>query len=70
MDERDVRERLEQLLGEHRALDDVLGDGVLIDDNALGVSDLVGRMRAKKHKLRLRDEIAKLESLLIPDIIA
>lgn len=65
MDERDVRERLEELLSEHRAL-----DGVLIDADMLGVSDIVGRMRAKKHKLRLRDEIAKLESLLIPDIIA
>lgn len=65
MDEHDVRERLDQLLSEHRAL-----DGVLVDDIALGKSDVVGRMRAKKHKLRLRDEIAKLESLLIPDITA
>lgn len=36
----------------------------------LGLSDTIGRMRAKKLKLRLRDEICVLESLLIPDILA
>lgn len=65
MDEREVRERLGQLQGDHRAL-----DALLAQDTELGVSDIVGRMRAKKLKLRLRDEIAMLESMLIPDIIA
>ena len=65
MDERDVRERLRELQGEHRAL-----DLVLAEHGEASLADAVGRMRAKKQKLRLRDQIAALESMLIPDIIA
>lgn len=65
MDEREVRERLRLLHDEHRAL-----DTVLVASGEIGAADLVGRMRAKKLKLRLRDEIALLESMLIPDILA
>ena len=50
---------------EHRDLDEAIG--------ALRVSgapDQLRLARLKKRKLRLRDEIAALESRLIPDIIA
>ncbi len=50
---------------EHRDLDDAIA--------ALGLAvipDQLQMARLKKRKLRLRDEIASLEDLLIPDIIA
>lgn len=65
MDDRELRDRLHALNNEHRALDDVL-----VEQGGAGQQDIIGRMRAKKLKLRLRDEIALLESMLIPDIIA
>ncbi|MFM5913920.1 MAG: YdcH family protein [Chakrabartia godavariana] len=57
--------RLESLREEHRDLDaaiDALRDTPLPDQIRLA--------RMKKRKLALRDEIAALESELIPDIIA
>ncbi|MFY9287516.1 MAG: DUF465 domain-containing protein [Alphaproteobacteria bacterium] len=58
-------ERVEQLKSEHRDLDDAI--------QALsqrGVPDMIQIQRLKKRKLFLRDEIIKLESQLLPDIIA
>ncbi|HEU0117425.1 MAG TPA: DUF465 domain-containing protein [Alphaproteobacteria bacterium] len=58
-------ERLEQLKSEHRDLDDAI--------QALsqrGVPDMIQIQRLKKRKLFLRDEIIKIESKLLPDIIA
>ena len=64
-----MRERLHRLQAEHRSLDSVLVEpGESPEDPGHG--DSVARMRTKKLKLRLRDEIAVLESMLIPDILA
>ncbi len=57
--------RLADLRSEHRDLDDVIA--------RLGEArpaDLVQIQRLKKRKLRLKDEIAQIESRLLPDIIA
>ncbi len=60
-----LRLRLEELRVEHRDLDDAIGH--------LAVTlpfDQIKLQRLKKRKLVLKDEIAKLESQLVPDIIA
>lgn len=57
--------RLAHLRLEHRDLDSAI--------EALRIapaSDQLQLARLKKRKLRLRDEIAAIEDLLIPDIIA
>jgi hypothetical protein len=58
-------ERLRQLRIEHRDLDDVIARLSL--DYAV---DEVQLKRLKKRKLMLKDQIAKLESQLIPDLNA
>jgi hypothetical protein len=58
-------ERLRQLRIEHRDLDDVI--------NRLQLDlyvDQVQMRRLKKRKLLLKDQIARLESQLIPDLNA
>jgi hypothetical protein len=65
MDEGQILARLNLLRIEHRDLDAAivaLGEG--------GMPDQLQMMRLKKRKLALRDEITRLEDLLIPDIIA
>ena len=65
MEQQFMRARLESLREEHRDLDaaiDALRETV--------VHDQVRLARLKKRKLALRDEIATIESHLIPDIIA
>jgi len=66
MNEQDeLKERLANLKAEHRDLDDAI--------HALsqrGVPDMIQIQRLKKRKLFLRDEIIKVESKLLPDIIA
>lgn len=65
MDETQIIARLDVLRTEHRDLDAAI--------NALvtaGTPDQLQIARLKKRKLRLRDEIANSEDLLIPDIIA
>jgi len=57
--------RLEALRTEHRDLDAAID--ALVQS---GISDQLRLARMKKRKLILRDEIAMLESELIPDIIA
>ena len=59
------RAHLEQLKSEHRDLDDVITR--LAEDPA---PDLLQLQRLKKRKLLLKDQITKLESGSIPDIIA
>ena len=56
--------RLHELRSEHRDLDTVIArlDGSVVDQLQL--------QRLKKRKLKLKDEIAWLESRLVPDIIA
>jgi hypothetical protein len=64
-DEKAAEARLAVLRTEHRDLDDAI--------QALRTSagpDQLQIARLKKRKLRLRDEIAALEDMLIPDIIA
>lgn len=56
---------IENLRVEHRDLDDIIGR--LLD---AGPVDMIQIQRLKKRKLILKDEIAKLEDQLIPDIIA
>lgn len=65
MDEAEVRRRIELLRIEHRDLD-AATQALLAD----GVPDQMQVARLKKRKLRLKDEMAQLQDLLIPDIIA
>ncbi len=57
--------RIELLRQEHRDLDSAI-DALLIAP----AIDQLQIARIKKRKLRLKDEIAQLEDMLIPDIIA
>lgn len=56
--------RLHELRSEHRDLDTVIArlEG--------GLGDQLQMQRLKKRKLKLKDEIAWLESRILPDIIA
>jgi hypothetical protein len=61
----DLKERLAHLKDEHRDLDDAIQ---ALSQRA--VPDMIQIQRLKKRKLALRDEIIKIESNLLPDIIA
>lgn len=64
-DQAALRRRLEELRTEHRDLDDVIAriaESVPFDQLQM--------QRLKKRKLQLKDQIAKVQSLLLPDIIA
>ncbi len=64
-EQENLKERLAQLKAEHRDLDDAI--------QALmhrSVPDMIQIQRLKKKKLQLRDEITKIESRMLPDIIA
>jgi hypothetical protein len=65
MDSEDTARRLAFLRIEHRDL-----DAAITALSELAVPDQIQLARLKKKKLRLRDEIAILEDMLIPDIIA
>ncbi|MEM7497335.1 MAG: DUF465 domain-containing protein [Pseudomonadota bacterium] len=60
-----LRSQLEVLKTEHRRLDEEIEAE---RDNAL--ADQLAIRRLKKKKLALKDEIARIEDLLYPDIIA
>jgi hypothetical protein len=63
--EPEVRKRLAELRLEHRDLDDAihrLTEAAYVDQMQL--------RRMKKRKLQLKDVIARLESMLIPDLDA
>ncbi|MEA3193434.1 MAG: hypothetical protein QOD26_1767 [Betaproteobacteria bacterium] len=60
-----IRERLQSLEIEHHDLDDVIGR--LASDASL---DRLQMQRLKKRKLILKDQIQRLRTRLIPDIIA
>jgi len=65
MDEADLKARLLVMTQEHRDLD------AAIDALARSATaDMLQIARLKKRKLRLKDEIAMVNDLLIPDIIA
>lgn len=62
---RELKERLAALKSEHRDLDEVIARVT-----EAGVYDQLMMKRLKKRKLSLKDQIAKVESQLLPDIIA
>ncbi|WP_428248067.1 YdcH family protein [Ferrovibrio sp.] len=60
-----LQRQLADLMSEHRDLDDAI--------NSLAGQAHINQLqiqRMKKKKLALKDQIIKLESLLLPDIIA
>lgn len=59
----EASETLEALRAEHRTLDERIEEGG-------GRLDAVTLRRMKKRKLVLKDQIARLEDMLYPDIIA
>jgi hypothetical protein len=63
-DRESLLRRLHEMRSEHRDLDTVIA--------RFGVErvDQLQVQRLKKRKLKLKDEIARLESRLVPDIIA
>ena len=61
----EMRVKLEELRTEHRDLDDVIQR--LAETSPFNQLQI---QRLKKRKLGLKDQIAKLESKLLPDIIA
>ena len=63
--EDEIAERLLMLKAEHRDLDDAIQ---ALSQRA--VPDMIQIQRLKKRKLQLKDEILKLESQILPDIIA
>lgn len=65
MDEGDLRAQLDGLRIEHRDLDAAI-DALVVAP----MPDQLRLARLKKRKLRLRDEIARVESQLIPDMLA
>ncbi len=65
MTEEELRKRLGVLKIEHRDLDAAI-DAL----EAAGSTDQLQIARLKKRKLLLKDQIARIEDYLIPDIIA
>ena len=65
IDEDYTRKKLEDLLSEHRDLDDVIDNMVKSQ-----TFDQLQLQRLKKRKLGLKDQIIKLTALILPDIIA
>ena len=63
-DEVTLRARLSTLVQEHRDLD------AAIEALTLTGSDQLALSRLKKRKLQLKDEIAEINTALLPDIIA
>jgi hypothetical protein len=59
------RVRLEVLRREHRDLDEAIHAL-----ESIGRGDQLTLRRLKKQKLQLKDQIARIEDLLTPDIIA
>jgi hypothetical protein len=62
--EDEIKEMLEKLRHQHRNLDYMINK---LEDQG---SDMLTIQRLKKRKLQLKDLITRLESMLIPDIIA
>jgi hypothetical protein len=65
MDDTETARRAEHLRIEHRDL-----DAAIEALRAVTNPDEIQIARLKKRKLKLRDEIAMLEDMLVPDIIA
>jgi len=65
--EPEVRARLAELRLEHRNLDEAIHQLI---EAGFGHVDQLQLHRMKRHKLQLKDTIARLESMLIPDLDA
>jgi len=65
MDQSAIETRLAMLEQEHRDLDDAI-----VSLEMRSIPDHLQIQRMKKRKLNLRDHIAALHSMLVPDIIA
>jgi hypothetical protein len=66
MDDREaIRQRLEEVKLEHRDLDDAIAR--ILENPPF---DQIKIQRLKKRKLALKDEISRLQDMLLPDIIA
>lgn len=61
----EIRRNIAELRSEHRDLDDVIAR--VLEHPPV---DMLQVQRLKKRKLALKDQIARLESRLLPDIIA
>lgn len=61
----ELKTRLAALKSEHRDLDEVIAR---VSEG--GIYDQLMMQRLKKRKLALKDQIARIESQLLPDIIA
>jgi hypothetical protein len=64
-EEQALRARLAELTQEHRDLDSAIA--ALVD---AGARDQIQLTRLKKRKLQLKDQIARIEDELLPDIVA
>ena len=64
-DQEKLNQRLAELKSEHKDLDEVIAR---LDESR--PCDLLQIQRLKKRKLALKDQIAQIESRLLPDIIA
>ena len=62
---KDMREKIETIKTQHRILDDQI---VALETDP--TSDQLKIQRLKRQKLKLKDEISRLETSLLPDIIA
>lgn len=69
MTEQALRKNLELLKTEHRDLDAAIA-ALTEAARISGFADQLQIARLKKRKLRLRDQIAIIEDMLLPDIIA
>jgi hypothetical protein len=65
LDTEAIKQRLTTLKSEHRDLDDVIAQLA-----ASPSADQLQIQRLKKRKLAIKDIMARLESMLLPDIIA
>ena len=64
-DKESIKRQISELIIEHRDLDEVIAK--LVDTTNI---DQLLLSRLKKRKLRLKDQITRLESKLIPDLEA
>jgi hypothetical protein len=65
VDEDSLREQLEELRREHKELDEHVEQLSRVQP-----VDFLTIAKLKKEKLRLKDTIQRIESMLIPDILA
>ena len=61
----DIKRRLKTLKTEHRKL-----EALIVQETSLPLPDQIRVCRLKKRKLAIKDEMAQLENMLLPDIIA